>query len=783
MKNNTNNRFYTQVFWCVAGMAFLFMIAVTCRDYIVKEGKEPYLTVKEVLPVLQAFSEEYGLTVYKEEWEIRTDKKEEYVTIGEIKSFLSFFPQTEAEMLKDYKKDSWYIGVADWNGIVTELVSDYGEDTILLKDMAIIGTKRQIKDESDNPILQEQVLTDKGVYENEYWNVDNYMHSSVRAVCYKNNILTVTGESDVAIKTANVYLAGVSKEEYHFFYSGYHIRYGAEEQEFLKSGGEDFTVGELVDLSFDKGVVNIIKKDTEYINGKLVQISENGFEIEGHGIFMPAEDMAVYKLFGQLASLTEKELRIGYDFADFVLEDGRIAACLMIKDEDMEYIRVLLKNTDYAGRYHDEVMAECDQDYEVIRYEDGIETEREQKKSGDVFNITAEELKSGNIRIKLLPEVLSAKTSIKSIGRSQGIPSYKGIIEITGDESGLLVVNEVLLEDYLYNVVPSEMPSSYPKQALMAQAVCARTYAYGKMVRAGLPDLGAHVDDSAGFQVYNNINAQDSTTEAVRATHNMIAVYQGETIGTYYYSTSCGVGTDTSVWHGSGESPEYLEAQIISPDNEENDEDGSINVKASELSDEEKFREWISNSYDMNYESEEGWYRWTYTVDEIDISHMEEALQARYANNPKLILTKNENGEFESKEISSLGRITDMKITKRLPGGVADELVITGTKSVVKVISELNIRYVLSDGVTKVLRQSGDYVNATSTLPSAFMVLDTEKEDDVVTEYSVIGGGFGHGVGMSQNGAKNMAQKNMTFEEILEFFYPGTEVKTLEFGD
>ena len=119
------------------------------------------------------------------------------------------------------------------------------------------------------------------------------------------------------------------------------------------------------------------------------------------------------------------------------------------------------------------------------------------------------------------------------------------------------------------------MPSSYPKEALMAQAVCARTYAYGKMLHAGLPQFGAHVDDSAGFQVYNNIDEQVTTTEAVKATHNTVAFFEGSPIGAYYYSTSSGTGTDTRIWHGGSEPPDYLTAQMITAQDENLREDSN----------------------------------------------------------------------------------------------------------------------------------------------------------------------------------------------------------------
>ena len=98
------------------------------------------------------------------------------------------------------------------------------------------------------------------------------------------------------------------------------------------------------------------------------------------------------------------------------------------------------------------------------------------------------------------------------------------------------MINELLLEEYLYAVVPSEMPASYPLEALKAQAVCARTYAYARILHAGLPEYGAHVDDSTAFQVYNNILENAQTTKAVRETKGELLWYGQELADTYYYS-------------------------------------------------------------------------------------------------------------------------------------------------------------------------------------------------------------------------------------------------------
>lgn len=778
-KRKVNGAFWRKVIACIVGIAILVCISGTYKNYRIREGKAPYLTIKEFLPQLQVFGEITGENIYEEIVNDTEQMEQEYITVKTVRKVVSMFPKVEVSVLETYKKEDWYIGLSDWNLILSGIVEQYGNEHFFQANVTFLGDENSIISAAGDTLSDSQILTDRGIMEAVYWNTDDYLYSRVQVVCYREQILSVMGYSDEAAELSNVYLVDVSDTEVHFFMDDYHIRYGMSGENanipdsISEKNGKELIAGSVVDLEFEQGKVIVDTKEAQMVHGKLLQVSATGIEIEGYGIYLPSENMKVYRLYGELASMSPRDLRIGYSFTDFVIENGQVAACLMIKEEDMESIRVLLKATDYATIYHETFQAVCNQDYEVISFENGIETGREEKSAGESLVIEDEMLNTGTKRIKLQPKVLSAKTILKSIERSQGNPVYKGTIEITGSEEGLLLVNEVLLEDYLCTVVPSEMPASYPKEALMTQAICARTYAYGKMIKPGIPEWGAHVDDSTGFQVYNNIVEHSSTTEAVKATHNKVAVYNGEPIGTYYYSTSGGVGTDISIWHGSGEIPAYLSAKMIGED--------TMNPEA--LMEESVFREWIQKKNTAHFEAEEGWYRWTYTVEKVDAETMCAVLQRRYENNPNLILTKNADGEFVSQPVTKLGIIKNIEIEKRLLGGVADEMVITGSKAVVKVISELNIRYVLADGVTKVVRQSGDEVNASSSIPSAYMIIDLEKEEDEVTGYTITGGGFGHGVGMSQNGAKNMAQRGMSSEEIIGFFYPGVELKTLQFGE
>lgn len=562
----------------------------------------------------------------------------------------------------------------------------------------------------------------------------------------------------------------------------------------VESNLQDFpavSAGQLADITLTDGAVSrIFFKTGERVSGKVIRVeAERGVELENLGLIPFAENARFYLLYGELRAGTERDIRIGYNYADFVIEDGKICGVLMTRDESMQYIRVQIKNSDYAGAYHEAVTLSCDAAYtiyygepvagDVSAGDTGVPNTagQEEHAAGESVVISADSHyffgENGGSRIYVIPAALTAKISLPSVNRSQGTPAYRGTMEISLTENGLVVINEVLLEEYLYAVVPSEMPAGYPLEALKAQAVCARTYAYSHMLSPGLPDVGAHVDDSTGYQVYNNIMEQNATTTAVKETAGQLLYYEDTLASTYYYSTSCGFGSDEHVWR-SQTAPElfYLTARSVSREGYEGVE--SV-YTADSMRGEAVFAQFLETPPETDFEREEPWYRWSYEVSKIDSAKILKILQSRYAANRLQVLTLS-GGEYVSQKPQELGKIKNITVVSRNAGGVAEELVIEGEKGTYKVITELNIRYVLCDGETKVTRQDGSSVEMKSLLPSGFFVISTVQEEGNVVGYKLSGGGFGHGAGMSQNGAKNMAQAGYTAQQILEFFYPGCRV-------
>lgn len=261
------------------------------------------------------------------------------------------------------------------------------------------------------------------------------------------------------------------------------------------------------------------------------------------------------------------ELKIGYGFTDFVVEDGTIEAALAVREEKMETIRVLIKTSGYANSVHQAVELFADCDCRIWNVENELTT----LEKGQRLVITRDSpLLDQTGRITIEPKILTGHLMLSGVERAQGQANYRGRLELVRREDGIVVINELPLEEYLYGVVPGEMPASYPLEALKSQAICARTYAYERLQRAGLPEYGAHVDDSTAFQVYQNLAEQGQTTQAVKETSGQVLFYGEEPAQTYYYSTSCGYGTDLSVWRGTrAEAYPYLCAQAIDERNME----------------------------------------------------------------------------------------------------------------------------------------------------------------------------------------------------------------------
>lgn len=771
-----NQRIRVKLILILLGIFLLAFIAIVNIGNLgkINQKKGEYIPLYRVLLLLETVKPDLKENAEFEalNTENQDMKEPEYMTYGQ---YLNICSLVEKEGIsyplfeKEYKED-FFLTKEDFETMFSLFLQAYdSEGKMQTKSVTVLGKQENIVPENGETLQENEVVTTEGIWLFKDLKIPTYRFRTVEMYCYDNTLITIKEITEDKHKLDNIWVMESDKEEgIRFFFEGYEIFLCKEE--LSDDAREKIEREQIADLSFEDGILKKGVSKTEKLNGKILNIKENSITLEEKGDFELAENFKAYRLYGTLEQIKKTDLIVGYDFTDFVVEDGKICAGLVIKEEAMQNIRVLIKNNDFSGYSHEEIKVSCDTDF-TITYGKAEEVKTDTFEAGETVVIGKDSDYFKGQRVVITPEALSGKIKLLHLNRSQGIPEYRGSIELTKEDGDIFIVNEVLLEEYLYSVVPSEMPASYPSEALKAQAVCARTYAYAKMLHSPLAWYGAHVDDSTAYQVYNNIAEKAEATKAVKETAGMLLAYEEDLVGAYYYSTSCGFGTTAEVWKGGNEDIPYLQSKDIGSEQGE--------YTAQNLTEEEAFAEFIRETEENDFEKEEDWYRWSYTVEEINSETIEERLKKRFEANGQLVLTLNTDGEYESKKIKNIGKIQDVYVEKRNPGGVADELIIVAENAQMKVISEYNIRYVLNDGETKVIRQDGSEVASASLLPSAFCVISVEEKDGNVVGYTVTGGGYGHGVGMSQNGAKSMAAQGWNYEDILTFFYDGSGLKSM----
>jgi SpoIID/LytB domain protein len=240
------------------------------------------------------------------------------------------------------------------------------------------------------------------------------------------------------------------------------------------------------------------------------------------------------------------------------------------------------------------------------------------------------------------------------------------------------VVNLVDLEDYLLSVLPSEMPSGWPLEALKAQAVAARSYAVANIGKHGSDgyDLKATIED----QVYSGVSTEnENSNRAVAETEGLVLKQQGKTVAAFFHSTSG--GSTELAEHVWGKPLPYLQAV---PD----------------------------------YDDSSPHFSWTRRM---AVSDLEKALP-------------------------DIGKVLSLAVVSRTPSNRAQYVLVSGTDAC-RLLSGQSVRHICK-------------------LPSTLFNIGCEDNG-----YVFAGRGFGHGLGMSQYGARAFADQGYNAAQILSYYY------------
>ncbi|WP_414755388.1 SpoIID/LytB domain-containing protein [Anabaena sp. CCY 9910] len=312
---------------------------------------------------------------------------------------------------------------------------------------------------------------------------------------------------------------------------------------------------------------------------------------------------------------------------------------------------------------------------------------------------------------------------------------YSGQINFQPNAYGTYtLVNEVSLETYLRGVVPHEIGTNAPTAAVEAQAILARTYALRNLRRFAIDNY--QLCANTHCQVYYGLGSTDPRIDkAIAATRGMVLTYNNELIDALYSSTTGGITASFSdVWNG--EDRPYLRPVVDAPN--------SIwDFSKQNLKDERNFQRFITLQQGFNESSWDvfRWYKET-PVNEI-VKDLQKFLRAK--NSPY--------AKFQT--------IEAMAITNRSESGRILELAVK---------TDIGIFTLHKDEVRSA------FAAPRSTL---FYIVPLNKGKEELWGYAFIGGGLGHGVGLSQTGAQTLAKLGWSSSKILQFYYPGTQLQSL----
>ncbi|ADL04773.1 SpoIID/LytB domain-containing protein [Lacrimispora saccharolytica] len=660
----------------------------------------------------------------------KRETAEGFLTYQEAESLAEALVPGSGKKIHDGgKKQNTKIPAGEWWDLYEELRETLDkEGNIKELDVLLYGTPTNVKAAS-----AWTAYTSRGNFQFEGISLDSYIDWELKLLVRNGEIIALKETVTDSITYKNVWLASGEGGTFRVYLGSVERTFPLE----ASLGQPEEFANNIADISLKRGNLQKVTMKKKKISGKVLAVKEDSIEVEGYGSLKLDKDFKVYRLYGQFEERSITDILVGYDIQDFVVAHGRICAALLVREFDAKSIRVLLMNTNFQSIFHSSVTLSAESGL-ALSY--GEKVVNVPPKAEVIIDTTDERLKDG--RIVAAPLEKGDSISVNSIRRSYGTPSYGGTVEIRKEGEGLLLINELYLEDYLTKVVPSEMPDSYEKEALKAQAVCARTYAFRQIQSNTYSKYGAHVDDSTRFQVYNNLPTASKTEEAVRETYGKLLFYDNNPIEAFYFSTSCGHTTDGSVWGGDPAQFPYLDGSLLQ------DSRGVLNLSTNS-----DFDEFIKKKDYPAYDSAYPMYRWETSVT---------------------------NRQLEE-EITEVGSILNITVTERGVGGIVKKLRIEGSDGIMTINGEGQVRAKLGNKYMTVTKLDGTMMKNFDSLPSAYIAIENQGVDDKnITTFHIYGGGFGHGVGMSQNGAQAMAKAGKNFEDILKFYYYGTEVREAE---
>ena len=699
------------------------LLAGTNKGYHKDVYSEHYVPVEEV-------QDELSFSIYKEmDWEQILLQKQEYLTKKAASEILEFLG------LKDYiqlpeKSENAALDRGEWNAVYTEILAYLDDEkTVTTQDLLLMDVI-----ESDSGCI---LVTNEGDYPSKFgqhfltaW--DNY-----RLYLLDGKCVGIAGISGEEAEVYNTYIKAVEDGTLTFL-SG-----GAEYEITMDASEKDVTEG-VADLVFSNGKLQIVRKKEQEIGGKLLSYDENTIEIEGYGRISHTGKIPVYELL-EGEDVTESSISkvvLGNMEVSYVIGEEEVCAILIRTPAVIENIRVLLLADD-GGKFRSAVYLKADVDAS-IKFGETVSDYA----AGTLLDVSTWFTERDDT-FSIQPATENGKIFLCDEAGNTISNGYSGSVEVRRYEEGYTVVNSVPFETYLTAVVPSEMPSTYEKEALKAQAVCARTYAVCQTKHRA---QGFDICATTHCQVYQGTAASGANSDAaVDQTAGEFLYYSGRLVQeAVYYSSNGGASEDSlNVW---GNDVGYLKGKI--------------------------------DPYEGKIASIIPRYNWstTFTASELTtllnnrgygIGTVKNAYVSAYTDTGN-VYSVTFTGTSGSKTVSREACRTLLNLRSQrftIGGGTGENIYSvndTGESVALGSMSAID-----SSGKNSAL--SGNVYVITSSGTSQLVQRTTTSSGS--GSFVISGSGYGHNVGMSQWGAYSMANLGYSYRDILQFYYTDVSIR------
>lgn len=714
----------------IAVVSIVLLLSAIMGIYQIQEKSKNYSDKK--IPVGEIKAELEAVTGVK----IKVSGK--YLTYKQLEEIL------EDVHLKQYityseKYGSKKVEQKEWNSIY-EHILDYldTKEQISKKKLLILSVDEKEK----------KVYTSQGTF--------SLMDDLLRATpfetyevyIYKDNLLGIVNHLEDEMVLSNAYLKSMKNGKIKILFDkrDYVIETNTKNKDIDPS---------VCDLIFKEQKVTEIQKKEETIEGKLITMDQEKIEIEGYGQISLAERVPVYRVYGGLEEVSLEDIVLDNMKVSYVVGKGKVQAILLREPAEIQNVRVLLLNEGAVG--YENIWLTSDKDFHT-----DVNQAQTDYPGGQIISAKDIICDNTDVVLKITPTEGGKLYLTKEDGTANSL-TYSGNFEIRKTTEGYTIVNVLSMEEYVCGVLPSEMPETFEDEALKAQAVCARSYAYIQLMKGAYAAYGAHVDDSTNYQVYNKKESSEKSRMAVQSTAGETLQYKNQVIEAYYFSTSCGHTGSLVNWNlTEDESNAYLKGIWVK------EKEDSL-----DLSVEDNFKKYITAADESSFDSNVPYFRWKA---QLDFNEKSETIRNLLSNQKK---TSPENvsfynGESEKKSIKGFGAITGVSVKERGSSGSILTLEIDFENGAAFLKNEYNIRKVLGSALTEFTCQDGSKNTSMTILPSSYCTVEYNSESKCA---SLQGGGFGHGIGMSQYGADAMAKKGYTYDKILKFYYQNIEIK------